>query len=147
MHGSSHTRSPHISIMRVDSRELPLSAIPLCFHVILGLPGPRFPSTCMCFVLLHLRLSNFKNNLYYILVQYDIIFHDVKWKWRQQFWHHTLPTFHNGNTVCDLLMFNKHYWSKESVQFWYCVLILRNIGIFVPRILSFISNHLIFIAI
>ena len=36
--------------MRVDSRELPLSAIPLlvsCFHVILGLPGPRFPSTCM----------------------------------------------------------------------------------------------------
>ena len=34
--------------MRVDSRELPLSAIPLsCFHVILGLPGPHFPSTCM----------------------------------------------------------------------------------------------------
>ena len=36
--------------MRVDSKELPLSAIPLsvsCFHVILDLPGPRFPSTCM----------------------------------------------------------------------------------------------------
>ena len=34
--------------MRVDSREFPLSAIPLsCFHVILGLPDPRFPSTCM----------------------------------------------------------------------------------------------------
>ena len=30
--------------MRVDSRELPLSAS--CFHVILGLPGPSFPSTC-----------------------------------------------------------------------------------------------------
>ena len=30
MHDRSHTRSPHISIMRVDSRELPLSAIPLC---------------------------------------------------------------------------------------------------------------------
>ena len=32
------------------SRELPLSAIPLCQllpYVILGLPGPRFPSTCM----------------------------------------------------------------------------------------------------
>ena len=26
----SHTRSPGMSIMRVDSRELPLSAIPLC---------------------------------------------------------------------------------------------------------------------
>ena len=35
--------------MRVDSRELPLSAISLCqlFPFILGLPGPRFPSTCM----------------------------------------------------------------------------------------------------
>ena len=30
MHGRSHTRSPGVSIMRVDSRELPLSAIPLC---------------------------------------------------------------------------------------------------------------------
>ena len=29
-HGRSHTRSPGVSIMRVDSRELPLSAIPLC---------------------------------------------------------------------------------------------------------------------
>ena len=28
--GRSHTRSPGTSIMRVDSRELPLSAIPLC---------------------------------------------------------------------------------------------------------------------
>ena len=35
--------------MRVNSQELPLSAIPLCQlpHVILGLPGPRFPLTCM----------------------------------------------------------------------------------------------------
>ena len=35
--------------MRVDSRERPLSAILSVsyFHVILGLPGPRFPSTCM----------------------------------------------------------------------------------------------------
>ena len=35
--------------MRVDSRELPLSAIPLrqLLPFILGLPGPRFPSTCM----------------------------------------------------------------------------------------------------
>ena len=36
--------------MRVDSRDLPHSLQPLsvsCFHVILGLPGPRFPSTCM----------------------------------------------------------------------------------------------------
>ena len=31
--------------MRVDGRELPLSVS--CFHVILGLPGPHFPSTCM----------------------------------------------------------------------------------------------------
>ena len=30
MHGRSHTRSPGRSIMRVDSRELPLSTIPLC---------------------------------------------------------------------------------------------------------------------
>ena len=29
-------------------------------------------------LLLHLRLSNFKNNLYYILVQYNVIFHDIK---------------------------------------------------------------------
>ena len=36
-------------IMRVDGRELPLSASlsVSCFHVILGLPGPCFPSTCM----------------------------------------------------------------------------------------------------
>ena len=33
--------------MRVDSQELLLSAIPLCFHVILGLSGPCFPSTYM----------------------------------------------------------------------------------------------------
>ena len=34
--------------MRVDSRELPLQSLSVsCFHVILGLPGPRFPSTCM----------------------------------------------------------------------------------------------------
>ena len=32
--------------MRVDSRELPLSVFS-CFHVILGLPGPCFPSACM----------------------------------------------------------------------------------------------------
>ena len=32
-----------------DGRELPFSAIPLCqlFPCDLGLPGPRFPSTCM----------------------------------------------------------------------------------------------------
>ena len=30
MHGRSHTRSPGMSIMRVDSRELSLSTIPLC---------------------------------------------------------------------------------------------------------------------
>ena len=30
MHGRPHTRSPGVSIMRVDSQELPLSAIPLC---------------------------------------------------------------------------------------------------------------------
>ena len=35
--------------MRVDSQEFPLSAIPLCQ---LGLPGPRFPSTCMSAVLI-----------------------------------------------------------------------------------------------
>ena len=29
-HGRSHTRSPGVSIMRVNSWELPLSAIPLC---------------------------------------------------------------------------------------------------------------------
>ena len=32
--------------MRVDGQELPLSAVS-CFHVILCLPGPRFPSSCM----------------------------------------------------------------------------------------------------
>ena len=49
MHGRSHTRSPGVSIMRVDSWELPLSAIPLCqlFQVNLGLAGPCFPLTCM----------------------------------------------------------------------------------------------------
>ena len=37
-----------MSIMRVDSRELPLSAIPIsCFHDNLGLPGFCFSSTCM----------------------------------------------------------------------------------------------------
>ena len=48
-HGRSHTRSPGVSIMRVDSWELPLSAIPFCrcFQVIFGLPGPCFPLTCM----------------------------------------------------------------------------------------------------
>ena len=46
MHGKrSHTRSPGMSIIRVDGRELPLSVS--CFHVILSLPGPRFPSACM----------------------------------------------------------------------------------------------------
>ena len=29
-HGRSHTRSPGVSVVRVDSRELPLSAIPFC---------------------------------------------------------------------------------------------------------------------
>ena len=32
-----------MSIMRVDSPKLPLCH---CFHVIFGLPGPCFPSTC-----------------------------------------------------------------------------------------------------
>ena len=50
-HGRSHTRSPGVSIMRVDSWELPLSAIPLCqllpSHLgpprpMLSIPGPRF---------------------------------------------------------------------------------------------------------
>ena len=42
MHGRSHTRSPGMSIMRVDNRELPLSAIPLCqlFPCHLGPPRP-----------------------------------------------------------------------------------------------------------
>ena len=42
MHGRSHTRSPGMSIMRVDGRELPLSAIPLCqlFPCHLGPPRP-----------------------------------------------------------------------------------------------------------
>ena len=48
MHGRSHTRSPGMSIMRVDSQELPLQSLSVsCFHVILGLPGPHFPLTCM----------------------------------------------------------------------------------------------------
>ena len=48
-HGRSCTRSPGTSIMRVDGRELPLSAIPLCqlFPCHLGPLGPRFPSACM----------------------------------------------------------------------------------------------------
>ena len=39
----SHTRSPGVSIMRVDSREFPLSAIPLyqLFPYHLGPPRPR----------------------------------------------------------------------------------------------------------
>ena len=42
MHGRSHTRSAGMSIMRVDGRELPLSAIPLCqlFPCHLGPPRP-----------------------------------------------------------------------------------------------------------
>ena len=41
MHGRSHTRSPGMSIMRVDSRELPLSAIPLCQLLPCHLGPPR----------------------------------------------------------------------------------------------------------
>ena len=37
MHGRSHTRSPGMSVMRVDSQELPLSTMPVCH---LGLPRP-----------------------------------------------------------------------------------------------------------
>ena len=40
-YGRSHTRSPGISIMRVDSRELPLSAIPLCQLLPCHLGPPR----------------------------------------------------------------------------------------------------------
>ena len=49
MHGRSHTRSLGMSIMRVDSRELPLSAIPLCqlFPCHLEPPRTTFPSTCI----------------------------------------------------------------------------------------------------
>ena len=38
-----------MSIMRVHGRELSLSQSlsVSCFHVILGIPGPRFPPTCM----------------------------------------------------------------------------------------------------
>ena len=41
MHGRSHTRSPGMSIMRVDSRELPVSAIPLCQLLPCHLGPPR----------------------------------------------------------------------------------------------------------
>ena len=49
MHGRFHTRSPGVSIMRVNSWELPLSATPLCqlLPSHLGLPGPSFPTICM----------------------------------------------------------------------------------------------------
>ena len=40
-HGRSHTRSPGVSIMRVDSWELPLSAIPLCQLIPSHLGPPR----------------------------------------------------------------------------------------------------------
>ena len=42
-HGRSHTRSPGISIMRVDSQELPLSAIPLCQLLPCHLGPPHQP--------------------------------------------------------------------------------------------------------
>ena len=47
--GRSHTRSSGISIIRVDSQELPLlqSLSVSCFCVILGLPGPHFPSAVL----------------------------------------------------------------------------------------------------
>ena len=41
MHGRSHTRSPSVSIMRVDSWELPLSSIPLCQLLPSHLGPPR----------------------------------------------------------------------------------------------------------
>ena len=41
MHGRSHTRSPHISIVRVDSQELPLSAILLSQLLPCHLGPPR----------------------------------------------------------------------------------------------------------
>ena len=46
--------------MRVDSQEL-LSAVPFfsCFHVILGLPGPHFPSTCMSKAVLTAPLEHY----------------------------------------------------------------------------------------
>ena len=42
MHGRSHTRSLGMSIMRVNSPELPLSAVPLC-HLLLCHVGPPRP--------------------------------------------------------------------------------------------------------
>ena len=41
MHGRSHTSSPGVSIMRVDSRELSLSTIPLCQLLPCHLGPPR----------------------------------------------------------------------------------------------------------
>ena len=41
MHGRSHTRSPGVSIMRVDSWELPLSGIPFCQLLPCHLGPPR----------------------------------------------------------------------------------------------------------
>ena len=58
-YGRSHARSLYVS-MRANSRELPLSAIPVsCFHIILGLPGPCFPSTCMSQAVLTAPLERF----------------------------------------------------------------------------------------
>ena len=47
MHGRSHTRSSVVSIMRVDGRELPVSAIPLCqlLPSHLGPPRPTLSSS------------------------------------------------------------------------------------------------------
>ena len=51
-HGRSHTRSPGVPIMRVNSQEIPLSAIPLCQLL------PRFQSTCMSQGVLTLAFSS-----------------------------------------------------------------------------------------
>ena len=48
-HGRSHFRSSGVSVMRVDSWELPLSAIPLCqlLPSHLGPPRPMLSNNCM----------------------------------------------------------------------------------------------------
>ena len=96
-------------------------------------------------MLLHLRLSNFKSNLYhgfwssvtsYFMTssENDVSNYDVIQRQHSKM----VIKFE----IC-LWSRNKNYWSKESLQFWYCLLVLRSIGIIVPRIVSFISNHVI----
>ena len=47
MHGRSHTRSSGILLGLISESFHSLRFLSVsCFHVILGLPGPHFPSTC-----------------------------------------------------------------------------------------------------